>query len=200
MQQVGHAEFFAALRLDHQRALGDHALDLPLRAPVLRGVALVTEQETALPQMGVELAMQVFGRAYVQRVRAKNSAHRIAERALAGPRIADEHGRDRGLLARILYRPRQPIVIVAIDFLIARRQHFAQVLAHQTPITALGRDAPSGPEVEAFVDDATIIARTENQPAILPPVAVMEPPCPYVDPLGLYFVADVDAPVEIEIA
>ena len=68
MQHIGHAEFPPALRLDKQRALGNDALDLTFRAPVLRGVAFIAEQKTALPQMVIELAGQVFGRTYVQRM------------------------------------------------------------------------------------------------------------------------------------
>src|SRR5262249_49504830 len=156
---------------------------LTFRALVLRGIAFVTEQETALPQMRVELAGQVFGRTQMQPVLAENSAQRIAERALAGAGVTDEYGRDRGLLAGVLYRPRQTFVIVAVNFLIARGQHLNHVLAQQAPITGLGRDAPSSPEVEAAIDDAPIIARTKNQAAILPPLRMREPPTSKIDGL-----------------
>src|SRR5262249_24374632 len=75
-------------------------------------------------------------------------------------------------------------------------------VAQLAPIAALGRDAPSGPEVEATVDVAPIIAQTENQPAILPPLRMLQPPTPEGDPIQVFFIfiTDPEAPVEIEIA
>src|SRR5262249_17881361 len=67
-------------------------------------------------------------------------------------------------------------------------------------ISGLGRDAPAGPEVEATIDVAPTIARTENQPAILSPLRMLQPPTTEGNPMLFFSFTDPEAPVEIEVA
>src|SRR6516162_8577003 len=109
----------------------------------------------------------MVGRTQMQRVLAENSAHRFGERALAGAALAEKDQRSLGLLVGVLHGPRQPIDEVAVDIIVAGRQHFVDVLAHQAPLAALRCDAPSEPEIEFAVDDLRA-AWLENYSRILP--------------------------------
>src|SRR6516164_6077342 len=149
--------------------------------------------------MSVELAGQVLGCTEVERVRAKDPTQRLAERALASAGIANEYGGSLRLLGGMLHGPSHPIESIAVNVIVACGQYFEDVLAQEAPIAGLRLDPPSLPQVELAVDDA-LVARPEDHAGILPPVAVMEPPFPYVDPVGFLFAADVDAPVEVQVA
>src|SRR5215831_920714 len=110
----------------------------------------------------------------MQRVLAEDSTQRFAERTFASAGLADEYDCSLRLLCRVLHGPSQPIVIVAVDALVARSQHFEHVLAQQAPIAGLRLDPPTGPQIELAVDDAALVARLENHAAILPPLRMRQ--------------------------
>src|SRR5262249_11896075 len=146
--------------------------------------------------MAGETPREVVGRTYVQLMLSENSAHRLAERASACPSLAEKTQSAFGLLVRVLHGPCQPVVVVTINVVVARGQHFVHVLAHQAPLTALRCDAPSAPKVEFAVDDLRA-AGLENQARVLPPQRMMEPP---IAPILRTALANVDAPMNIKIS
>src|SRR5262249_21726107 len=67
------------------------------------------------------------------------------------------------------------------------------VFTHQTPIAALGLDAPPGPQIELVVDDRRA-ARFKHDTEILSPLSMSKPPLTKLHK----FLAGVNEPVHVE--
>src|SRR5262245_31758268 len=146
--------------------------------------------------MGVEASDQMLGGADVQGMLAEGSAHRFAQRPLAGAAVADEDEGDFGLLVGVLHAPSNPVDVVLVNALIAVGQHLTDMLAHSMPIALLWLDAPAGPQIEPTFDDRRC-CRLEDYAAILPPLGMREPPLAEGRRL---FAAIIDDAIEVQVA
>src|SRR6516162_8597242 len=95
----------------------------------------------------------------------------------------------------MLHSPRHPIDDVGVDIIIARSQHFEDVLAQYIPIATPRRNAPSATEVELAVDDM-LATRLEDDAGILQPIFVREPELADIGKLAVRR----DVTIEIEVA
>src|SRR5262245_31044445 len=132
---------------------------------VARPVALVSKQETALPQVFVELAGQVLGATQVAGMLCEDPAHCLAERPLAGAEATEEDQRDFGWLVGMLDAPGQPTMDVAINVVVMRGQHLEDMFAEVRPLAELGLDAEPAPQIEAVIDDG-FAPRSEDHAVI----------------------------------
>src|SRR5262249_39186060 len=193
VEPVRLLHYVAALGLDYQRGLSDEALECPLRTLVVWSVGFIGEQERALPHVVVEAVGEMDGRADMARVLAEDFAHHFARRAPTGAALAPEHERGFGLLVGILHGPRQPVDGIEVNVIVTCGHHFEDVIAHQSPLAALGCHAPTGPEIELAVDDGLAV-RLEDDAGILPSVFVREPELADIDDRTLMF----DMAIQIE--
>src|SRR5262249_45142224 len=102
-------------------------------------------------------------------------------------------------LVRVLNGPRQPLDHVLVERSVARANHHPDVLFKLAPVALLWFDTPTAPEIVLSIDDR-LPTGLKRHASVLSPVGMFEPPATKVDPLRFFFVTDVDASVEVEIA
>src|ERR1700733_4175365 len=175
MQSVGDFERVDALWLDEQSILGDEPFECAFGLLVARSDGFVREQEETHLHRGLALPGHVQGRGDVSSVLAEDAAHGAPEQAFAGSKTTDEDECDFGLPGGVLNAIGQPIEDIVVNGSVARRQHFKDMLLHQTPVPFAGLNAEAAPQIDFALDDR-VAAREEGDALIGVALIVFEPP------------------------
>src|SRR4051812_4840989 len=108
MQEIRCLNSRLELPLDRQMQLGDQALQCANVSLIAREEALIRKEEDTVPQVPVEVAHQMLGIAYGQRVLTEDVFQRPGKGALASPLDTSHHNSDLTLLGRVLRHPGHP--------------------------------------------------------------------------------------------